>query len=133
MLSAAAACLLAGMLMIHGAPPRWRLDSWQGILLGMALYMGVVHRWLVARQGTAANANHRGGGAAAFTAWDLAWRLAAFVGIVAGEAYAYYEWLPAADLRAPFVMLSGWIVAETMLAPRAAATTAAVSAASRRG
>src|SRR5512135_652830 len=91
------------MAVVHGAPPRWRVEPWQGILFGTSLYMGVVHRWLASRG----------------AAWDLAWRAALFVAIVAGEAYAYFEWLPPADMRAPFVMLSGWIVAETLLAPRA--------------
>jgi len=132
-LAAVVASFLLGLALIHGAPTRWRLDSWQGILLGTALYMGVVHRWLAWRRtatpvvgGDAAAGMHAAGRAA----WGLTWRVAAFLGIVVGEAYAYFEWLPPSDMRAPFVMLSAWIVAETLLAPRAFG--ASVSAASPR-
>jgi len=104
--SAAAVSFLVGIAIVRLAPAAWRLDPWQGVLLGTALYMGVLHRWIARSE------------------WEkrmtpgLLWRAALFVAFVAGQAYAYFEWLPAADLRAPFVMLSGWIVAETALSPR---------------
>lgn len=96
-----------GSAVVALAPAAWRLAPWQGLLFGTALYMGVLHRWIARPE------------------WDprmapgLAWRVALFIGLVAGQAYAYFEWLPAADVRAPFVMLSGWVVAETLLSPRA--------------
>ena len=107
-MAAAAACV-AGLAIVRLAPAAWLLDPWQGVLLGSALYMGVLHRRMTGNE------------------WDarmtvgLLWRVAAFIGFVGFQAYAYFEWLPAADLRAPFVMLSGWIVAETALAPLEAA------------
>ncbi len=107
-LSAAAASFVVGIALVGLAPAAWRLDPWQGILLGASLYMGVLHRWIAWRG----------------PSWDwrvvgeLCWRAALFMALVGGQAYAYFEWLPVADLRAPFVMLSGWIVAETMLSPR---------------
>lgn len=118
---AVAASFLAGLTLIHGAPARWRLDPWQGVLLGTALYMGVVHRWLAWRRAARGMASVAPGGAretAWPVAWSLGWRVFAFLGLIAVQAYAYFDWLPPADLRAPFVMLSGWITAETLLAPR---------------
>lgn len=104
--SAAVLSFLAGVALVRLAPAGWRLDPWQGILLGAALYMGVLHRWIA-----------RGEWERRMTP-GLLWRAALFVAFVAGQAYAYFEWLPASDLRAPFVMLSGWIVAESALSPR---------------
>ena len=112
------ASFLTGLALIHGAPPRWRLDPWQGILLGTALYMGVVNRWLAWRRAAAAGAGDTGRLSTARAAWGLALRALLFLAIVAGEGYAYFEWIPPADLRGPFVMLSAWIVTETLLAPR---------------
>jgi hypothetical protein len=109
-LAAAAAACLVGLLFVRLAPSEWRLDPSQGMLLGTALYMGVLHRWIGRREpGTAGGPRTAGG---------LLWRAALFLAIVAGQAYVYFEWLPASDMRAPFVMLSGWIVAETLLSPR---------------
>ena len=105
---AAALSFLVGSAVVALAPAGWRLEPWQGLLFGTALYMGVLHRWIARPE------------------WDpgmaagLAWRAALFIVFVAGQAYAYFEWLPAADVRAPFVMLSGWVVAETLLSPRGA-------------
>jgi len=107
-LTAAAVSMLVGLAFVRLAPAAWRLDPSQGVLLGTALYMGVLHRWIVRREGD----QDRG------TVGGLVWRAALFLAFVAGQAYAYFEWLPASDLRAPFVMLSGWIVAETVLSPR---------------
>jgi hypothetical protein len=128
-LAAALGSFVLGMVLVRGAPPAWRLDPWQGLLLGTALYMGVVHRWLAWRR-VRAIADSAARRSVLSDAWDLGWRLAFFLGLVAGEAYAYFEWLPPADLRAPFVMLSGWVVAESLLAPRGSDDP--VSAASRR-
>lgn len=116
------------MLLVRAAPVAWRLEWWHGPLLGAALYMGALSRWMTWRLD---GARGGGGGDGAFSArtwtddaWDLGWRAAVFLALFAGQAYAYFEWLPRADLRASFVMLSVWIVAETMLAPREAPTVA---------
>lgn len=110
MLSAAAASFIAGIALVGLTPAAWRLEPWQGVLLGASIYMGVLHRWIAER---GASWNWR-------AAAGLCWRVALFMALVGGQAYAYFEWLPGTDLRAPFVMLSGWIVAETMLSPRPA-------------
>ena len=98
MLGAAAACAAVGLIAVNAAPHAWRLEWRHGLLLGTALYMGVLHRWLA--RGDASSA--------------LAPRAAVFVALLALQGYAYFEWLPPVDLRAPFVLLSGWIVTETL-------------------
>ena len=103
---AATLSFVVGTVAVHLAPAAWRLEPWQGLLLGAALYMGVLHRWIARRE--------REPG----TTLALVWRAALVLTFVAAHAYAYFEWLPAADLRAPFVMLSGWVVAESLLSPR---------------
>jgi cyanate permease len=117
---AALASLGVGLLAVQCAPTAWRIDPWQGILLGTALYMGAFHPWLVRRR--AENADSAAGARA--DAWLAArsrgWRVALFLAIAAGEVYAYYEWLPVADLRAPFALLSAWVVVESIGAPRSA-------------
>jgi hypothetical protein len=110
---AAVLSFFVGSAVVGIAPASWRLAPWQGLLFGTALYMGVLHRWIARPE------------------WDsrmaagLVWRAALFIAFVAGHAYTYFEWIPAADVRAPFVMLSGWVVAETLLSPRAPRGTAA--------
>ena len=116
---AALASLGVGLLAVRWAPAAWRLDPWQGILFGTALYMGAVHPWLARRRGAAEPAP--GDRAERWrAARSLGWRIALFLAVAAGEVYAYYEWLPVADLRAPFALLSAWVVVESIGAPRPA-------------
>jgi len=124
-LTAAAASFATGVVLVRLAPAGWRIEPWQGVLLGSALYMGVLHRWIAWRDADLARLSDtvpaRNGPSRDWRlAGEVVWRVAVFLALVAGQAYAYYEWLPATDLRAPFVMLSGWIVAESTLAPRGA-------------
>ncbi|HET9950553.1 MAG TPA: hypothetical protein VFS09_02035 [Candidatus Eisenbacteria bacterium] len=120
-LIAALASFGVGVTAVRWAPAAWRLDPWQGVLLGTALYMGAVHPWLVRRRrerdgvSPAAAAGRADGWNAAR---GLGWRVAIFLAIAAGEVYAYYQWLPVADLRAPFAMLSAWVVTESIGADR---------------
>jgi len=106
-----------GMAAVRCAPAEWGLDRWQGVLLGTALYMGAVHPWFVRRRREADSAEGD-----RLDGWNaargLGWRIALFLAIAAGEIYAYYEWLPVADLRAPFAMLSAWVVTESIGASR---------------
>jgi cyanate permease len=120
-LLAVVASFLAGLALIRGAPARWHVDPWQGVLLGTALYMGVIHRWLAWHRAAkaAASAVTPWARESAWAAtWSLGWRIGVFLGLIGVQAFVYFDWLPAADLRAPFVMLSGWITAETLLSPR---------------
>ena len=103
---AAVLSFFVGSAVVGIAPASWRLAPWQGLLFGTALYMGVLHRWIARPEWRPREAA------------GLAGRAALFIALVAGQAYAYFEWLPASDVRAPFVMLSGWVVAETLLSPR---------------
>lgn len=121
MLVAAALSMGVGLAVVEGAPRAWGIEPWQGVLLGSALYMGAIHRVLVHYR---SRERAESGGAS----WRpliaaLAWRAPVFLLLAAGQAYAYFEWLPSADLRGPYVMLSCWIVAETMLAPRSPDTS----------
>lgn len=106
--------LVAGVAIVHAAPRAWRLEWWQGLLLGSAIYMGIVHRW--DREGTAG--------------WLR--RAAVFFALLALQAFAYFEWLPATDLRAPFVVLSVWIVTEAMFARSGVAAREVATDPSRR-
>lgn len=112
------ASLAVGWALARCAPAAWRLDPWIGPLLGTALYMGAVHPWIV-RGGRAIESGFGGRAALWSAARALGWRVAIFLAIAAGEVYAYYQWLPVADLRAPFAMLSAWVVTESIGAPRA--------------
>jgi hypothetical protein len=49
MLPAAAASFIAGIALVGLAPAAWRLEPWQGVLLGASIYMGVLHRWIAER------------------------------------------------------------------------------------
>jgi len=113
----------AGIAAVRSAPAAWGLDPWQGVLLGTALYMGAVHPWLVRRRREAdspAGAPTDGWSGAR----SLVWRIALFLAIAAGEVYVYYQWLPVADLRAPFAMLSAWVVTESIGSGASRAPTA---------
>ncbi len=140
MLVAALLSIGIGFVVVRQAPKEWGVEGWQGALLGSALYMGALHRILALHRAREADTERETAHPSLFGA--MAWRALAFLALAVGQGYAYFEWLPAADLRAPYVMLSCWIVGETMLAPRggaavpggraAAAGSAPATAPSRR-
>lgn len=80
-----------GLALAFLAPRGWGVAPFHGLLLGAALY---------------AAALRHGPGAAA--------RAAAFLALVAAQAWVVFVAAPGADLRATFVILSTWIVLESV-------------------
>lgn len=80
-----------GLALAFAAPRSWGVAPFHGILLGAAIYVAALRH-----------------GAAAFP------RAAAFVALAAAQAWVVFVAAPGADLRATFVILSTWIVLETV-------------------
>lgn len=81
----------AGLALSLAAPRSWGVAPFHGILLGAAIYVAAL------RHGMAAVP-----------------RAAAFLLLAAAQAYVVFVAAPGADLRATFVILSTWIVLETV-------------------
>lgn len=90
--------LAAGVAIALAAPRAWDVAPFHGILLGSALYAGALRH-----------------GPGAFA------RTAAFLALAAAQGYVVFVAAPGADLRATFVILSTWIVLESMGGRSAAA------------
>lgn len=81
----------AGLALSFAAPRSWGVAPFHGILLGAAMYIGALRY-----------------GAGAIP------RAAAFLALAAAQAYVVFVAAPGADLRATFVILSTWIVLESV-------------------
>jgi hypothetical protein len=81
----------AGLALSLAAPRSWGVAPFHGILLGAAIYVAAL------RYGTGAFP-----------------RAAAFLALAAAQAYVVFVAAPGADLRATFVILSTWIVLESV-------------------
>ncbi|HYJ33557.1 MAG TPA: hypothetical protein VE326_10095 [Candidatus Binatia bacterium] len=80
-----------GLALALAAPRSWGVAPFHGILLGAAIYVAAL------RHGRAA-----------------ALRTAAFVALAAAQAWVVFVAAPGADVRATFVILSTWIVLESV-------------------
>lgn len=80
-----------GLALSFAAPRSWGVAPFHGILLGAAMYIGALRY-----------------GAGAIP------RAAAFLVLAAAQAYVLFVAAPGADLRATFVILSTWIVLESV-------------------
>ena len=87
----AALAVGAGIAIALAAPRTWGVAPFHGILLGSALYVAALRH---------------GSGAAV--------RAAAFLALAAAQAYVVFVAAPGADVRATFVILSTWIVLESV-------------------
>src|SRR5512134_3554092 len=101
-------CVALGLAASAAVPASWGIGPGHGLLLGGALYAGGLRRYLAADAALPW----------ARLAPGAALRVAAFLVFAALQAMAYFEWLPATDLRWTFVVLSTWITIETLLEPR---------------
>jgi len=81
----------AGLALSFAAPSDWGVAPFHGLLLGAAIYVAVL------RHGS-----------------RIAGRAAAFLALAATQAYVFFVAAPGADLRATFIILSTWIVLETV-------------------
>jgi hypothetical protein len=80
-----------GLALALAAPRTWEVSPFHGLLFGAAFYVAALRH---------------GAGALA--------RGAAFLLLAAAQAYVLFSLAPGADLRATFVILSTWIVLETV-------------------
>lgn len=80
-----------GLLLAFAAPRSWGIAPFHGLLLGAALYIAAL------RHGSTAVV-----------------RAAAFATLAAAQAYVLFVAAPGADLRGTFIILSTWIVLETV-------------------
>jgi hypothetical protein len=80
-----------GVALASAAPRSWSVEPFHGALFGSALYLGALRRQAGAP-----------------------WRAAAFLALAAAQAYVLFEAAPGADVRATFVILSTWIVLESL-------------------
>ena len=92
------AAFAAGLALAFAAPRAWGIAPFHGILLGGAAYVAALRH-----------------GPHAFP------RAVAFVALAAAQAWIVFVAAPASDLRATFVILSTWIVVESVGSPRRAA------------
>lgn len=83
--------IVAGLALALAAPRAWAVSPFHGALLGAALY--------------AAALRHGDG---------VVPRAAAFLALAAAQVYVLFVAAPSADLRATFVILSTWIVLESV-------------------
>lgn len=81
----------AGLAIAFAAPASWGVAPFHGILMGAAIYVAALRHGIGAIP-----------------------RAAAFVGLAAAQAYVVFVAAPGADLRATFVILSTWIVLESV-------------------
>ena len=87
------------------APARWELSFFHAFLLGGALYAGALRRHFA-----------KGTEEAGAILWRGAIvRAAAFLLFAGTQAVVCFDLAPDADVRGFFVILSSWIVAETVL------------------
>ena len=84
-----------GVALSFAAPDSWDVAPFHGALLGSALYLGALRRQSGALP-----------------------RAAAFFALVAAQAYVVFEAAPQSDVRATFVVLSTWIVIESVAGGR---------------
>ncbi|HEU4764413.1 MAG TPA: hypothetical protein VFT93_02040 [Candidatus Eisenbacteria bacterium] len=80
-----------GLAAALAAPRSWGVAPFHGILLGAAIYIAAL------RHGR-----------------DAALRAAAFLALAAAQAWVVFVAAPGADVRATFVILSTWIVLESV-------------------
>lgn len=85
------AAFAAGLALAFAAPRAWGVAPFHGILFGGAVYIAAL------RHGRSAIP-----------------RAAAFLAIAAAQAWIVFVAAPASDLRATFVILSTWIVIESV-------------------
>jgi hypothetical protein len=81
----------AGVALALAAPPSWNVAPFHGVLFGSAFYICALKR--------------PGG--------EL-WRAGVFLALAVTQAYVLFETTPGADVRATFVILSTWIVLESV-------------------
>ncbi|HSQ59454.1 MAG TPA: hypothetical protein VLT84_03325 [Acidobacteriota bacterium] len=119
-------CLALGLAASAAAPGSWGIGAGHGLLLGGALYAGGLRRFLAHARAAGEGEGAEAEGAPRARArlfGGIAIRVAAFLLFAAFQAVAYFEWLPGTDLRWTFVVLSTWITIETLLEPRATASS----------
>ena len=104
--------IVTGAAALLVAPARWGLHPFHGIVLGCALYAAALRRY--AERAEMDALQHPSSREWAAHGARLALRAAAFLGLAAGQAYLCFELQPGADLRAAFVILSSWIVVESV-------------------
>ena len=80
-----------GVVLASAAPRSWSVAPVHGALFGAALYLGALRR----------------------PAGALL-RAAAFLALASAQAYVLFEAAPGSDVRAAFVILSTWIVLESL-------------------
>jgi hypothetical protein len=83
--------VVLGLAVAFAAPRSWGVAPFHGILLGAAIYVAAL------RHGR-----------------NAALRAAAFVALAAAQAWVVFVAAPGADVRATFVILSTWIVLESV-------------------
>ena len=111
------ASVALGLALWRLAPSKWGLEFPQGILIGSALYFGALHRYTL--RATADTEGNR------WVGWSglvpgLIPRAALFLALAGLQAFACYEWMPAADVRGGFVISATWLVALSLIDPAAA-------------
>jgi hypothetical protein len=112
--------IAVSLLLALAAPRAWEIDPAHGVLLGFALYAGALRRYARRRELEAVRDRALGRS----PGWSrrvpgLLVRTAAFFAVAGALAYVLFEAAPGADLRAAFIILSSWIVLESVVDPAA--------------
>ena len=115
--------LLLGAALGAAAPASWMLRWTDGLLLGAALYVAGLRRFVerheaeaeASREAEGGGAHARGFALASAMAPGLLLRAALFVAILSVQAYFCFTVVPDADVRRGFIVLSAWVVMQTLI------------------
>jgi hypothetical protein len=88
--------VLSGVGLTYAAPGTWGVAPFHGALLGAAFYIAALRHRLA-----------------------IFLRVAAFLALAGAQTYVLFVMAPGADVRAVFVILSTWIVLESVGGERA--------------
>ena len=107
-----AVSVLVGLALWRMAPGRWGVEFPQAVLFGSALYFGALHRYTLRATAVAEPIRWAGRGG---LLPGLIPRAAFFLAIAGLQAFACYEWMPAADVRGGFVVSASWLVSLSLI------------------
>jgi hypothetical protein len=113
------------------APASWTFRWTDGVLLGSALYVAGLRRYVERREGEAALAAVGSAGLVAGMLPGLLLRAALFVAILSVQATLCFQVVPEADIRRGFVVLSAWVVMQALIDTGTARGAVPATAASR--
>jgi hypothetical protein len=123
--------LFLGSALGAAAPAIWTFRWTDGVLLGSALYVAGLRRYVERREGEAGFAVVGGAGLVAEMLPGLLLRAALFMAILSVQATLCFQVIPGADVRRGFVVLSAWVVMQALIDTGTARGSVPSTAASR--